>query len=136
MISVRKYIHKKYRRHQNGIGGHTQKGMKKPLTGRGGKTRKGEAMRVVRLVYEDGSTVELERESHELINEISRLSAIWSVAAYDGDAATLLKYSPRWCEICGKVLSFWGQIGAPKLPASSEEHEADPLKSQHLYMRF
>lgn len=87
-------------------------------------------MRVVRLVYEDGSTVELERESHELINEISRLSAIWSVAA------TLLKYSPRWCEICGKVLSFWGQIGAPKLPASSEEHEADPLKSRHLYMRF
>ena len=71
-------------------------------------------MRVVRLVYEDGSTVELERESHELINEISR----------------------RWCEICGKVLSFWGQIGAPKLPASSEEHEADPLKSRHLYMRF
>ena len=64
-------------------------------------------MRVVRLVYEDGSTVELEQESHELINEISRLSAIWSVAAYDGDAATLLKYSPRWCEICGKVLSFW-----------------------------
>lgn len=92
-------------------------------------------MRVVKLVYEDGSTVELERESQELIEEISKLSGIWSIAAYDGDAATLLKYSPRWCEICGKVLSFWGQIGAPRLPASLEEHEADPLKNRLLYMR-
>ena len=76
--------------------------------------------RVVKLVYDDGSTVDLEREGQTVKDAICKASARMGIS-WHLNQENLKECSQQWYELSSKLAAFWCEIGCPKLPASYTE---------------
>lgn len=76
--------------------------------------------RVVKLVYDDGSTMDLGREEQAVRDAICKASARMGISLHFNQE-NLKECSQQWYELSSKLAAFWCEIGCPKLPASYKE---------------
>ena len=65
----------------------------------------------------EGGGCEVERESEEIRNKISKSAARFSLSAASGNVEDLARFAPEWSEFSRKLLFFWVNQGSPRLPS-------------------
>lgn len=75
-------------------------------------------MKVKKIIYDDGSELELEGEKDNIIKLYTKTSPLEIIMAlYYGKPEKLWKVALKYYWLTSRLMKFWVQLGCPRLPS-------------------